>query len=86
MGKCAMSGDFASHAGSFGPPDRIIDLAPVDYAHQQLAFAFGGARDQLFHLGGAGAAVEEGHEGAGVQDGLLVSLASLLRAPAVCFQ
>jgi len=63
-----VGGDLAGHAGPFGAPDGIIDLAPVDYAHQELAFAFGGVRDELFDFGGAGTAVEESHEGAGVQD------------------
>jgi len=48
-------------------PDRIIDLAPIDDAHEEFALAIDGELDELLDLFGAGTVSRKGHEGASVE-------------------
>src|SRR5258706_4752369 len=68
------------HAGAFGAPDGVVDFAPIYDAHQQVAFAVGGASKEILDLDGARAILKEGHYGAGVEHYSLYSCRSRRRS------
>ena len=65
---CKVFGDFAGDAGAMGAPGGVVDFAPVDDGHEQLAFASDAEMDDFLDFVRAGTVFEEGHEGAGVED------------------
>jgi hypothetical protein len=58
--------DFAGDAGAVGATRGGVDFAPVDYGHEELAFAGNAEMEEFLDLAGAGANFEEGDERAGV--------------------
>src|SRR6266849_5292459 len=78
--------DFARHAGTFGAPNGVVHFAPIDHAHEQLAFALGGAREEFLDVGGAGAILEKGHDSAGVENDSFHSSRSRLRSACRTFR
>jgi len=53
--------NFAGDAGSFGAPDGVVNLAPVEDGHEELALAGDCEMNEFFDFIGAGAVLEEGH-------------------------
>src|SRR5258708_25427517 len=72
--------DFMGHAGAFGAADGVVDFAPIYDAHQQVAFAVGGASKEILDLDGTRAILKEGHYGAGVEHYSLHSCRSRRRS------
>ncbi len=49
------------------PPDRIVQLAPIDDGHKEFALAIDGELNELLDLVGAGTVSRKGHDGAGIE-------------------
>jgi hypothetical protein len=65
---CNIFDDFAGDAGAMGAPSGIVDFAPVDNGHQQVASAGDGEMDEVLNFVRAGTIFEEGHESARVEN------------------
>src|SRR5467141_4097546 len=49
-------------------PDGIVQLAPIDDAHEEFALAINGKLNELLDLFGAGTVSGKGHDSAGVEN------------------
>jgi hypothetical protein len=63
-----LSENVPGESGALVAPNGIVDLAPINDAHEEFALAIDGELKELLDLFGAGAVDRKGYDGAGVEN------------------